>query len=244
MRGPRSKLSSFATSNISINYDLQDFKDGKRKINIRRDDVDVPREVQLITISPVEIDLEIDKLVSKKVEIIPLIDNPDKGYEIVDTPKIEPSKVLLKGPEQVLNKLNEVYTTKISLEGEKSNFTIQVPLQLPSPLIQLPDNQLVKVTIDINEIVLIKEFKEVEIILKNFEDKKYEIISELKVDLIFEGPYNLINSLKSEDLEIFIDAINIKNKKLNKLDINVIYPNPESIKLTKISPEKIRIIFY
>ena len=244
IRGPRSKLSSFANSNISINYDLKDFKKGSNKINVKTEDVNFPRGVQLITISPIEFDLDVDKIISKKINIKPQIDNPDKGYEVLNSPVLEPSKLLVKGPEGVVNNLNEIYTTKISLEGEQSKFSIQVPLQLPSSLIEFPDEQLVKVTVDIQEIILEKEFKDLDIELINFDDLSYNIRSNLKSDLIFVGPYNLINNLKSEDINLFIDANTKTNKKLNSLIINVTYPNPEFLKLTNISPKTVDVVFY
>ena len=244
IRGPRSKLSSFANSNISINYDLKDFKRGQNKINVKTEDVNFPRGVQLITISPIEFDLQVDKVISKKVNIKPQIDNPDKGYEVLNSPELEPSKLLVKGPEKELNKLDEIYTTKISLEGEQSKFSIQVPLQSPSPLIEFPEEQLVKVTVDIQEIILEKEFKDLDVDLKNFDNKSYNIRSNLKSDLIFVGPYNLINNLKSEDIKLFIDANTRGSGKLNKLQINVTYPNPEFLKLTSIFPKTIDVIFY
>lgn len=242
-RGPRSELSNFADSNLNINFDLATVQKGSSKIDVQTEQLSVPEEVQIVTISPGEFVLDVDSIVSKSVEIKPRIGNPDQGVEISGSPLIIPSEVVISGPERILSTIDSVYTSRISLNGESSKFTIQVPLQMPSPLVKTEKEELARVTVDLNTVILEKEFKNIEINLKNFNEIKYEIDSNLRADIIFNGPYNIINSLKSDDIDVFLDGstINKDKKEAETLKVNVNYPYPDSLKLTKISPKTVKI---
>ena len=94
-----------------------------------------------------------------------------------------------------------------------------------------------------SELVLEKEFKNVDIELKNFNELNYEIESNLRADVVFDGPYNIINSLKTEDIEVFLDGSkldNTKNKSEN-LNVSVNFPYPDSLKLTRITPKTVKV---
>ncbi len=242
-RGPRSELSNFADSNLNLTFDLAAVQNGSSKIDVQTEKLTIPEEVQIVTISPGEFEVEVDKIVSKSVVVNPIIGEPDRGFEISGSPLVTPSKVVVLGPERLLSKLDSINTSRISLNGETSKFTIQVPLQLPSSLIQTQKEQLARVIVELNQVVLEKEFRNVEISLKNFNELSYEIDSNLKADVVFDGPYNIINSLKSDDIEVFLDGSDIskEKKKSENLKVNVIYPYPDSLKLTKISPETVKI---
>lgn len=242
-RGPRSELSNFANSNPNLTFDLATIQKGSSEIDVQSEQMSVPEEVQIVTISPGEFKIDVDNLVSKTVAINPKIGGPDTGFEITGSPLVSPSEVEIYGPERLLSAIDSIDTSRISLNGETSKFTIQVPLQLPSQLIKSKSEELARVTVDLSEIVLEKEFKNVDIELKNFNELNYEIDSNLKANVVFDGPYNIINSLKTEDVQVFLDGSKLDNKK-NKsenLKVSVNFPYPDSLKLTKITPKTVKI---
>ncbi|MGH7884358.1 MAG: CdaR family protein [Thermodesulfobacteriota bacterium] len=245
VRGPRNQLSLFAASNFNFTFDLQNIQKGISRIDIQSEQLEVPEDVQIVTISPGEFEIEIDNLTTKSVEVIPIIGEPDEGFEIGISPSVLPSEVVISGPSKILSGINSINTSKISLEDERSIFTIQVPLQLPTQFLKLEKNQLVRVTIDLREKTIEKRLNNIDIIMKNFDNLSYEIESNLKTDLIFKGPYNLIKNLKNEDIEAFIDGKKIEkaNNSSEKFKIIVNYPYPDLLNLTTISPTTVNIKF-
>ncbi|MGI9534848.1 MAG: CdaR family protein, partial [Thermodesulfobacteriota bacterium] len=87
VKGPRSELSTLTSSNSLITIDLAGFSNGVSNIQVQTDIMNLPREIDVISVSPSEISLDIDKLITKDVKIHPILDPPDKGYVIEDEPK-------------------------------------------------------------------------------------------------------------------------------------------------------------
>ena len=243
VKGPRSELSTLTSSNSLITIDLASFKKGVSNIQVQTDIMNLPREIDVISVSPSEISLDIDKLITKNVKIHPILDSPDKGYVIEEEPKMSPTNVEIRGPEKYIKNYTAIDTSPISLKGEKSNFSIEVPIQLPSSLISIEGSNLVKVTVDLKEENLEKEFNNLNIAFKNFNGLDYKTLDKTKAVLIFDGPYSLINELNSNDIEVYVDAKDLNNDESgnHKLRVKVDYPNPNDLNLNKLSPQTIEI---
>jgi hypothetical protein len=241
IRGSRTKVSILKTENYSYPISLNKVAKGVSIFNIRTEQIRIPG-IQIISLSPSEIELEIDDLITKRVNIKPNIGLPDIGFNVVGTPKVKPSSVKISGPKTILSELQFINTDEVKIEGEKTNFTIEVPLKANSPLLKiLNDDEVVKITIDIQETIIEKEFKELGINIIDIGNKNYEILGKQSVDLLFKGPYSKIKELSSEEIKVTASAESIGSQKRNKhkLSLQVDYPNKEDIKLEKITPNTI-----
>ncbi|NIP38075.1 MAG: hypothetical protein GWO07_03465 [Candidatus Dadabacteria bacterium] len=243
IRGSRTKLSTLKTDNYSYPISLSNVKRGISKFNIRAEQIRIPG-VQILGLSPSELDIEIDDLITKTIKIKPNIGLPDIGFNVVGTPKVSPKSVKVKGPKSILSDLEFINTDEIKIEGEKTDFTIEVPLKTSSPLLTIEnDNEVVKITVDIKETIIEKEFKELGISIVDTGDKTIEITGKQTVDLLFKGPYSKIKELSSEEIEISasVKGIISKTKKKHTLKLKVEYPYTADIKLEKITPDAIAI---
>ena len=243
IKGPRTELSTLISSTSVINIDLSQFTTGVSNIRVESDSMNLPKEVDITSVNPAEITIDLDKLVSKKVKVEPIFEKLEKGFLIVGDLDYSPKSVVIRGPKQMLSKIKSIETRPISLEGEKSNFSIEVPLQLPNKLVTTKDDEQVKVSFDIQEENLAKEFNNIDIIFKNFNGLNYTATKDTKAMIIFDGPYSIINNLNSNDIEVYVDARDIgsDNSGNHKLRVKVDYPNPDNLNLNKLSPETIEI---
>lgn len=238
VRGSRTKLAILNTENYAFPVNLDEVSKGISKFDVRTDQIRMAG-VQIIGISPAELVLEIDDLIEKDIAVKPNIGIPDIGFKILNDPNVDPKSVTVKGPKKLLSNLKFINTDLVSIEGEKSNFTIEVPLKPPSPLITIKDEPIVKITINIMETIIEKEFKEINISYENFDNLSYDIINSRNVNLLFKGPYRLIKSLSSENIKVLADANSIKNKssKKHRLKLMVSYPTDEGIILQSVKPD-------
>jgi hypothetical protein len=244
VRGPRSQLSTISAKDMLFTIDLSNVTTGTSLFEIRTDQIIPPRDVLVTGISPSEVTLDIDKLKQKNVTINPSIGPPDTGFEVVGKPTVTPGRVTISGPESLLSKINSVSTDPVSLSGEKSKFTIEVPVRSPYPLVDIVGHNTVKVTVDIKETILEKEFNDLDISLVNFDDLNFETQDRLVADLAFEGPFSIINNLNSQDIELYVDGSDIKgagDSKTHNLKVSVSYPHKDVLKLTKQSPKTIAV---
>ena len=244
VRGPRSQLSSLTAQNMLFTVDLSNISDGMSKFEIGTDQINPPRDVQVTGISPAEIKIETDKLSDKKVKVEPSIGPPEEGYEIVGTPEVSPSTAEIEGPKNLLSKINSITTDPVSVKGEKSKFTIEVPLRSPYSIVNILGDNTVKVTIDIKEKTLEKEFNDLNISYINFDDTNFETNGKIETELTFEGPFSIINNLSSNDIELLVDGSSINKARQSKrytLKVDVNYPHKDLLKLTKQSPKTVEI---
>lgn len=243
MRGPRSQLSSATSETMLFTIDLSNLGEGMSRFDVTTDQIIPPRDVQVTGISPAEIEIDIDKLSDKNVKVVPSLGALEPGYEIIGEPEIVPSEVKIRGPEGLINKISSITTDPVDLEGESSKFTIEVPLRSPYALVKVVGNNTVRVTVNIVERTLEKEFNNLAINFVNFDDFDFETDGNIVTEISFEGPFSVINNLRSEDIELFVDGSEINNdtSKTHKLKVSVDYPNKELLKLKSQSPKTIEI---
>ncbi len=242
LRGPRSLLSSFVYSNNPVTIDLQRKKQGILKIDITHAATAIiPRGIDLISTNPSKLSFIIDKVITKQLEVKPLLGEPDSGYEVSKRIKVEPESITARGPTSQINKLEAIETAKINLEGEKGEFTVPVQLQFPSLYIESLQGDRVNVTVYIEEIIVTKEFRDVEIVPKNFENLEYAAASLPKVNLVFEGNYKAINKLTSKDITVSVDGKNMGEKSRGNLEVIINYPTPDLLRLVSVDPSTVEV---
>lgn len=242
LRGSRNLLSSFAFSNKSIPVDLQKTERGVLKIDLKRAASEiVPRGIDIVAARPSKLSLNIDSLVTKRFRVKPVLGEPDSGYEISKRIKIVPQFVKIRGPASQLAKLETIQTAKIKLEGEEAEFTAPVQLQIPSQYMEVLEGDHVNVTVNIKEIILTKEFRDVDIVPRNFGELEYSTTSGLKATLIFNGPYKTINNLTSNEVNVYIDGSEMGGSTQKNLSVKVDYPDSNLLKLTSVTPTRIRV---
>ena len=243
LRGPRNLLSSFAYSNKSIPVDLQKTEQGILKIDLKRAASQVvPRGIDIVAARPTKLSLNIDRLVTRKFKVKPVLGEPDSGYEISKNIKVVPESVEVRGPASQLATLETIETAKIKLEGEEAEFTAPAQLQLPSQYMEVLEGDHVNVTVHIKEIILTKEFRDLDIVPSNFGELEYSIASELKATLVFSGPYKTINNLTSNEIKVFIDGAEMGESRQKRLRVKVRYPSStDLLKLKSLSPRTVRV---
>ena len=242
LRGSRNLLSSFAFSSKSIPVDLQKTEQGVLKIDLKRAASQIaPRGIDIVAARPSKLSLNIDRLTTKKFKVKPVLGEPDSGYEISKKIKIVPKSVKVRGPASQLAKLETIETAKIKLEGEKAEFTAPVQLQLPSQYMEVLEGDHVNVTVYIKEIILTKEFRDVEIVPRNFGELEYSVASELKATLVFSGTYKTINNLTSNEVKVYIDGAEMGGSGQKRLKVKVDYPDSNLLELTSVVPKRVRV---
>ncbi len=241
LRGARNLLSSFAFSNKSIPVDLQKTERGILKIDLKRAASEiVPRGIDIVAARPSKLSLNIDSLVTKRFKVKPVLGELDSGYEISKKIKVVPQSVKIRGPASQLAKLETIQTAKIKLEGEEAEFTAPVQLQIPSQYMEVLEGDHVNVTVHIKEIILTKEFRDVDIVPRNFGELEYSTAG-LKATLIFNGPYKTINNLTSNEVNVYIDGSEMGESTQRNLRVKVDYPDSNLLKLTSVTPRRIRV---
>ncbi len=135
LRGPLSK-SLDAAAGLEVYLDLANSRPGVSTFTIEGSGIPLPDDVDVVSIEPATITLELERLTSGNIPLLPIVEGvPAPGFKIGDT-RISPLQVNVQGPESRVLGLKTVETTPISVEGATGPVEATVMPRLPDPLLR------------------------------------------------------------------------------------------------------------
>lgn len=148
LRGPLTRALDSANP-PEVLLDLSDARPGLNSFPINERDIPLPAEVEVVSVDPPAITLELERQDTRVVPMQPLIEGePAPGF-VVERVQVIPSQYTIQGPESLLLELDFVATTPISIEGAVGPVETLVQPVLPDPLLRALGLGPVQVTIDI-----------------------------------------------------------------------------------------------
>jgi YbbR domain-containing protein len=135
LRGPLSK-SLDAAAGLEVYLDLADARPGTSSFTIDVAGIQLPDDVEVVSIEPAAVTLELERLISSNIPLLPLVEGvPAPGFIIGET-RVIPVQVNIQGPESRVLELEFVTTTPISVEGATGPVEATVMPRLPDPLLR------------------------------------------------------------------------------------------------------------
>jgi YbbR domain-containing protein len=136
---------------VDVQVELSRQQEGSATINLGPEDVLAPEGLEVVSIEPSTIRVELEREVAQRLPVVPkLIGEPAAGA-IVEEPEVFPNQVLVTGPESILARLDSLATRPISLDGHAITFEETVPVVPPDPLIQIVQPSQVTVRVPMRQ---------------------------------------------------------------------------------------------
>lgn len=150
LRGRDSDLRALSSQNLEVALDVSWAMPGEAKITVRPQAINVPPEVEVVSINPTILPFHIEQLRQKVVAIRPfLVGSPPAGY-FTGTPTANPDHALISGPLSQVRNITEVATERIIMTGRTETFVRDVGVVSDSPLIRVIDPQVTEVTVPVS----------------------------------------------------------------------------------------------
>ncbi len=148
LRGPLSRaLDSSNTPEVLL--DLSDARPGLNSYPINERDIPLPAEVAVVSVDPPAITLELERQDARLVPVRPVIDGvPTPGF-VVEEVRVIPPQFTVQGPESLLQALEFVETTSVSVEGAAGPVEAVAQPILPDPLLRAIGLGPIQVTVTI-----------------------------------------------------------------------------------------------
>jgi YbbR domain-containing protein len=122
---------------VSVSVDLTPRQEGATTINLTSDDVLTPDGLEVVSIEPSKIQIQLEREVTQRVPVVPeLVGKPAPGATL-GVAEVFPNQVLVSGPASKLERIVSLSTDPIDLEGRTATFEESVPVRTPDPLIQI-----------------------------------------------------------------------------------------------------------
>jgi YbbR domain-containing protein len=153
LRGPLKALRSLSSQNLEITIDMRDAKPGSLRALIRPQALNVPQNVEVISLEPASVSFRIEARRNRNVPIRPFfVGQPREGFAYSEeTVRVEPAAALVSGPASVIRELDAVFTDRIVLTGRSEPFRQTVGVVSDVPLVRVLEPQTAVVTVEITE---------------------------------------------------------------------------------------------
>ncbi len=139
LRGRISDLRSLSSQNLEVTVDVSWAQAGEASITLRPQAINVPPQIEVISIDPAKVHFRVEKLRQKVVTIRPfLVGQTPMGY-VTGAPTLNPDHALVSGPSSQILKLSEVATERIIMTGRTESFVQNVAVVSDSPLVRVLD---------------------------------------------------------------------------------------------------------
>jgi len=147
VRGPFTPLRQLDPTKLDAVLDLIEALPGERRYPLAPEDINVPRNVEVISISPPEVRVVLDSVAEKQVPILPdLTGHPADGWALEDA-AAEPRTARIAGPAGTLASTTAVRTEPVSIEGREGSFSVPTTLAAQSPGVRVREAQIVTVRV-------------------------------------------------------------------------------------------------
>ncbi len=121
VNGPRSLVRSLSTENLSKTLDLTNTREGAVSFSISSEGIPLPRGVKITRINPTQVTVLLQKSLTKRINVRPRVSGkPAPGYEL-ESIRVNPDQVDIAGPEDVVEKLDVLFTKPVDIQGLKSD---------------------------------------------------------------------------------------------------------------------------
>lgn len=126
IQGPREKVQQVGVRAVEAYVNLARAKIGKTRVPIQ---VKVPEGITVIEVNPREVEVWIENISEKQVPLsMQKTGEQAKGYKVLE-PIFEPSRVILKGPESLLERIDRGFV-KVNFNGTTEGFHGMLPVQV------------------------------------------------------------------------------------------------------------------
>lgn len=148
LRGPLSRaLEGRAT--VEVLLDLANARPGVQSFAIDDADIQVPREVSVVSVDPPEITLQLEGLEIETVPVrVELQGAPAPGFA-VGAVRVAPARIALQGPTSLLDALDDVETMPVEIEGATEPVEATTQPRMPHPLVRTLTGVPLLVRVDI-----------------------------------------------------------------------------------------------
>ncbi|HYO12237.1 MAG TPA: CdaR family protein [Thermoanaerobaculia bacterium] len=147
--GSKNAIRQLNPSTVSVQVNLPQGEEGTATVNLSDDDVLVPPGLEVVSIEPNTIRVQMEQEVTQRVPVIPqLVGQPAEGAS-VEEPEVFPNQVLVSGPASMVRDLESLTTRPVSLNGRSTTFEETVTVVVANPLIQIVQPTTVSVRVPI-----------------------------------------------------------------------------------------------
>jgi len=232
--GPRTLLSIIDPGRLTLKIDLTGVGVGQASFKVVPEAFPVPRKTTVESISPSQIVLDVDKIVTRQtpVHLVTSGKVPD-GYKVARTELI-PAVARLRGPSKELARIDHLDTESLDMSGVSREASYELTLLSPGGMVRVAPTE-VTARVTLAEIISDREFHRLAIEVRD-SSYKFKVIPQ-RISVTVRGPRLKLGKLDLRGA-VYVEADGIPPGYYD-LPVQVILP--DGVELVRQTPERVRV---
>lgn len=241
-KGPEDAVWNLDREQVRLELDLRGSPGLEAMVlDLTPDQVRAPRGVRPVAVEPSLVFVSLGQEGRREIEVAASIQGQlPEGYELVSA-ECRPSKVVLFGPQQRLDEIEEVRTVPIDLEGRIQPFKLRKAIAPPGVgwvgRVE-PDNVMVEVSVVMRSDRLEMESVPIQALVDPEQLHRIEL-SDTHVNLVLEGRQAVLDAVRPESVRAYVHGARILESGTNPVPVHV--HAPAGIVVREIKPDHVLI---
>jgi hypothetical protein len=203
LEGKKEYIKNVSSKNIKLFVNLENSIPGEsREYHVQFAKIELPEGVN-VSLPKDEVKITVEKIIEKRVKIIPKISGSLKSGNIIGKITVTPEYVILRGARSSVKEINYIYTDDISIEDETGEITKDVEISKENLKDVSVNETSIRVVIPIINYGDLYSL-DVPIVIKNM-DKKYKYMLENPTVKVYMKSSDKKGILPG-DIEVSVDA--------------------------------------
>jgi YbbR domain-containing protein len=151
VRGPKSVVMALVPHEIHLGKALRRLQQGENILTLSSAEVEVPRGVEVLSVSPARLKILVEPVEERRLEVIPkLRGEPAPGFALGKV-TVTPPRVKVEGPRIEVRRLLRAYTLPIDIEGRKADVTVDATVEPLGKRVRVIEGESVNVHVEIKK---------------------------------------------------------------------------------------------
>lgn len=151
LRGPKSLVAGLSPNEVDLKLDLSRLKEGENLVAVGVDEVETPRGVEVLHVSPKSVRLILESMAEREVRVAARIEGTPAGGHYFKRAYARPNRVRVVGPRSEVSRVAKVYTSAISIEGRSRDFAVWTSLEPVGKSVKVEGAEFVQVSVEIGD---------------------------------------------------------------------------------------------
>lgn len=202
--GPQAVVRRLKRDTLAVQVDLSEAAQGTTSVDFTDLELaGLPVGVEVLQLSPPAVDVELDRALTKEVQVEPtLIGEPAPGYAIASV-KVEPDSIRITGPQQKVRGIAQVSTDVLDIGGARDDKFIDAALAIADPVVDPAEGspRRVRVSVDIEPVIVERTFEAVPVMLRGAPEWTSTVD---KVRLTLRGPQEAVGGIRADRVAVVL----------------------------------------
>ncbi|RJQ19993.1 MAG: hypothetical protein C4560_05315 [Nitrospiraceae bacterium] len=147
IEGQERMLQNLRPHEVTAIVDLSNAKTGRSFLTLGRDNIRLPKTIEIMSIDPQTISLTIEQQLKKTVSVQPaIVGLPKQGFVVLGM-EVAPDAVVIEGPRSIVSNIYNVKTEPIDITGLNRDLRYTAKINLTNPNLKA---EIQRVAVDIS----------------------------------------------------------------------------------------------